>query len=219
MSNVTEDIFRALAGNQDSWRCYEPLRAVMALNDISSPLQQCHFLVQLAHETQLFTRFDENLNYSAEGLACTWPNRYAERDESGNYLKPYQPNAKAKSLHRKPKVIANDVYANRMGNGPPESGEGWLYRGQGFPMLTGKENFINASLAVFQDTSLLDDPSFVQKPEVGAQIAAWYWMSRKCGPMADRDDLRAVRKAFNGGYIGLDKCAALLVKAKKAAGI
>ncbi|HEX5486490.1 MAG TPA: glycoside hydrolase family 19 protein [Limnobacter sp.] len=219
MSNVTEDIFRALAGNQDSWNCFEPLRAVMALQAIDSPLRQCHFLSQFAHETQGFTRFEENLNYSADGLANTWPSRYAQRGTDGHFIQPYQPNAKALSLHRKPQAIANDVYANRMGNGPPSSGEGWRHRGQGIPMLTGKENFANASLAVFLDTSLLDDPGLIRLPEYGAQVAGWYWSRANCNAMADADDVVGITKAINGGLIGLAERKQLLAKAKAAAGI
>lgn len=86
-------------------------------------------------------------------------------------------------------------------------------------MLTGKENFANASLAVFQDTSLLDDPGLVRLPDVGAQVAGWFWARGKCNGLADSDDTMGVTKAINGGLIGLAERQALLVVAKAAAGI
>jgi len=37
--------------------------------------------------------------------------------------------------------IANHVYANRMGNGPEETGDGWQFLGRGLLLLTGKANY------------------------------------------------------------------------------
>jgi putative chitinase len=71
-----------------------------------------------------FTRLVENTNYSAQGMANTWPTRFAVNSNA----KIKEPNALALSLHRN-SAIANNVYANRMGNGSVESGDGSLHRG------------------------------------------------------------------------------------------
>ena len=86
-----------------------------------------HFLAQCAHESMNFTRTTENLNYSAEGLLKTFPSRYDAKT--------------AKEHQRKPELIANKVYANRMGNGNSQSGDGYKYRGRGFIHLTGRANY------------------------------------------------------------------------------
>jgi putative chitinase len=47
------------------------------------------------------------------------------------------------SLPNKAEAIANRIYANRMGNGPEESGDGFRYCGRGLIQLTGKSNYSN----------------------------------------------------------------------------
>lgn len=69
----------------------------------------------------------ENLNYtSAAQIKKTWPTRFPT-------LKSAQP------FVRNPRALANKVYGGRMGNTGPD--DGWTYRGDGLPQLTGKENF------------------------------------------------------------------------------
>src|SRR5690606_24759483 len=102
-------------------------RAIMNYYKLS-PTEAAHFLGQCYHETGGFKTFEENLNYSAQRLLQVFPK--------------YFPNSiVANSYAFKPKLIANRVYANRMGNGDEASGEGWKYRGRGAIQLTGKQNY------------------------------------------------------------------------------
>lgn len=87
----------------------------------ANPRRIAAWLATIAHESARLTALVENLNYSAEGLARTWPARYA--DMIG------QPNATARRIARHPEQIANITYAGRMGNGTAGSGDGWKYRG------------------------------------------------------------------------------------------
>lgn len=98
--------------------------------DTAPPRRLAAWLATIAHESARLTAVVENLNYSAEGLAATWPARYA--DMAG------EPNALAQSIARKPAAIASLTYANRMGNGPSETGDGWIYRGRGLIQITGE---------------------------------------------------------------------------------
>lgn len=88
------------------------------------------FIAQVGHESGQLTRVVENINYSADGLANTWPSRYAEPDGQGGYVKVQvagkvrnKPNTFALTVDRKPEQIANITYGNRMGN--TASGDGW----------------------------------------------------------------------------------------------
>jgi putative chitinase len=69
----------------------------------------------------------ENLNYtSAARIKQTWPSRFASIAEAQPYV-------------GQPQKLANKVYGGRLGNTGPN--DGWIYRGDGLPQLTGKANF------------------------------------------------------------------------------
>src|SRR5258708_5019421 len=91
--------------------------------DIVTDVRIAAFLAQAAHESAELTHLEENLNYPAEALVRMWPKRFTAET--------------AAACARQPEAIANRVYADRLGNGPPESGDGWTYRGRGIFQLTG----------------------------------------------------------------------------------
>ena len=71
------------------------------------------FLATCAVESN-FTKLVENMNYSAKRLADVWPKRFKGEDGKPNNL--------ALKIANNTEAIANVVYANRMGNGPGETG-------------------------------------------------------------------------------------------------
>lgn len=179
-----------------------------ALNrfDITSEKQVAAWIAQTAHESGGYVTLSENLNYSDVGLAGTWPNRFAEIDPSTKKPKKDAkgfniPNRFAKALHRNPEAIANVVYGGRLGNGPIESGEGWKHRGMGLKQLTGKENHKRCGDALGID--FISNPEKLLEPEYASLSAAWFWVDKKCGPLADADDFVGLTKRINGGTIGL----------------
>lgn len=194
----------------ERWLPY--VQAAMARFGISSERQVAAWLAQTAHESGGFVMLTENLNYSADTMATVWPSRFAEhepdpkrpgktrpkKDAKGKNI----PNKFALALHRKPETLANVVYASRMGNGPTESGEGWLYRGRGLKQLTGKDNYTRCGKALELD--LVANPDLLLQPEGAALSAAWFWSVNKCGPLADADDFVGLTKRINGGTIGLE---------------
>lgn len=101
--------------------------------EIDTPARRAAFLAQVGHESSQLTRLVENLNYSAQGLAATWPGRYLGPDG--------QPNALALRLARNPQAIADNTYATRNGNGDEASGDGWRFRGRGLLQITGRANY------------------------------------------------------------------------------
>jgi len=177
----------------------DALNAQLENGGINSNKRLRHFLAQCAHESAGFTRFQENLNYSEQGLRKTF--------------KKYFDAAAAHDYARKPEKIANRAYADRLGNGPEPSGDGWRYRGRGVFQLTGRANYKTFGEKVGAD--LEADPDQAEKPEVAVKVALAYWNDRHLSEKADADDVVGITKGINGGTIGLDDRKALLEKAKK----
>lgn len=167
-----------------------------------SELRMAHFLAQVAHESGHFKTTVENLNYSANGLMKTWPTRFDR--------------VTAEKLARNPEAIANFVYANRMGNRGPESGDGWKFRGRGLLQCTGRDNYDGASQFLYQDDRLLKTPSLLEKGDGAIDSALWYWDLKYLNKMADKDDVVAITKKINGGTNGLNDRIRLLRLAKEA---
>lgn len=164
------------------------------------------FIAQTAHESGGYTALVENLNYRAATMAVCWPNRFAVKNPDGTWAKDAKggkvPNKFALSLEKKPEMIANVVYSNRMGNGSIESGEGWKFRGRGLKQLTGKENYTRCSKALGVD--LVENPDLLLEPEYAARSAAWFWSANGCSKFIDADDFVGLTKRINGGTIGLE---------------
>ncbi|MGF6607071.1 putative chitinase [Paraburkholderia sp. WSM4175] len=172
----------------------DALNVAMREFDISTPARAAAFLAQCAHESSDFTRLVENLNYSADGLANTWPSRFATAQKT---VGRRTPNAAAHRLARNPEAIANHVYANRLGNGDEASGDGWRFRGRGLIQLTGRANYRVASGAFGID--LVDEPQTLEQPALAALVSAWWWSANRVNAIADRGDWLAVSRAVNLG--------------------
>lgn len=94
----------------------------------------------------------ENMNYSAKRIIEVWPSRPEAVKFAGN-----------------PEGLANSVYGNRLGNGPPESGDGFRYRGRGIgAQFTGKDQYIKWSKITGYD--MVATPVLACDLTIGAMI-------------------------------------------------
>ena len=159
---------------------------------ITSPRVTAAFLSNVGAESGSLTTFVENLNYSAQGLADTWPTRYAVNSRAT----PRVPNPLALKIARNPQAIANNCYANRLGNGDEASGDGWKYRGQGPIQITGKDNIRKCLIALGLNPDT--DVEKLQTPEYGAASAAWFFSTHGCIAPAEADDFPTVVLRVNG---------------------
>lgn len=185
------DILKAIADHAGS---------VLPRYGISTPLRMQQFFAQIAHESGGFTIREESLTYTTTArLRAVWPSRFKS-------------DAQARPFVRNPQLLGNTVYASRMGNGSPSSGDGYRYRGRGLAQHTGKDGY--AAIEKITGLPLVAHPDLVNAPEHMLECAAAFWRWKKLGPDADRDDIVAVTKKWNGGTIGLADRKAWLSKAR-----
>lgn len=160
--------------------------------EINTPQRIAAFLAQCAHESGGFTALKENLNYRAATLRKIFP-KYFPTDEMAN---------RYASLPNKQEAIANLVYANRMGNGPPESGDGYRFCGRGLIQLTGRDNY--SWFAASLNIPVEEASEYLQTFEGAAQSACWFWETNGLNKWADTGDILTLTKRINGGTIGLE---------------
>lgn len=167
----------------------KPLNDVLTHFGIADTVERvAAFLAQVGHESGEFKTAIENLNYSATGLRNIFP-KYFNTDKL------------AAEYARKPEKIANRVYANRMGNGNEQSGDGWKFRGKGLLQLTGKNNHQQFADDVGMTLDEVND--FLLTPSGAISSAAWFWDQNKLNQYADANDFVKLTKRINGGTIGL----------------
>ena len=164
---------------------------VMNSFHINTPLRLGHFLAQCGHESGGFTVRIENLNYSAEALFRVFRKYFPTMELAQEYA-------------RQPVRIGSRVYANRIGNGPENSWEGFIFRGRGYIQLTGKVNY--KAFDKFVPENIITDPDLVAI-KYPLLSAAWFWGSRNLNAIADEGDsdevVGRVTRIVNGGYNGL----------------
>lgn len=160
--------------------------------EINTPQRIAAFIAQCSHESGGFMAIKENLNYRWQTLRKIFP-RYFPTDELAQEYA---------SKPNKAEAIANRVYANRMGNGPEQSGDGYRYCGRGLIQLTGRENYswFAASLSITPEEA----SQYMETFEGAAQSACWFWETNKLNTWADTGDIVTLTKKINGGTIGLE---------------
>jgi putative chitinase len=190
----------------------EPLNLAMARFEITTPARVAMFLPNLAHESQRFRRGRENLYYTTTARLLDMFGRHVTQAEAPRFL-------------RQPEKLANRVYANRLGNGPESSGDGWRFRGGGPIGLTFRRNYRLCGADI--GFTLEEQPELIERKDVGALAAAWFWWTNGCNAMADAGKFDAICDAINLGHQtkkvgdsnGYQDRLALFASAKTAIGV
>jgi putative chitinase len=189
---ITQQQLGACIGNNpylEQWT--EALNKILPDYEIDTPQRVAAFVAQSAHESGNFTALHENLNYRAETLRKVFPKYFTDASA-----------AQIASQPNKAELIANRVYANRMGNGDEASGDGFRYCGRGLIQLTGKSNY--QAFAESIETPVEQIPEFLATFEGAIQSACWFWESNNLNQYADSGDIVTMTKRINGGTIGLE---------------
>jgi len=128
--------------------------------------------------------------------------------ETGNFLHLKELGGNRYLAQYDPTV--NPAKARSLGN--TQSGDGAKYKGRGFIQITGKANYAQAGQAL--GLPLEQRPELVERPDVAAKVAVWYWQNRVAPKVSNFNDTAAVTKPINSGLKGLqdrhDKYAAIV---------
>ncbi len=184
-----DQLAQIIPGNPylDHW--YHALTEILPEYEINTPQRVAAFVAQCAHESGGFKALKENLNYRAATLRKVFPKYFPTDDLANAYA-------------GKQEMIANKVYANRMGNGPEESGDGFRYCGRGLIQLTGKDNY--SWFAASLEMPVEEVPEYLATFEGAVQSACWFWETNNLNVQADAGDIKTMTKKINGSYIGLE---------------
>lgn len=205
----TAEILRMLAPTLPLDRASEyaaALAPAMRQFAINTPVRAAAFLATIAFETAGFRSLEESLDY-----------RNPERlDMMFTAVKGVE---HAKQLiDAGPAAIANVIYANKLGNGDAESGDGYRYRSRGFIGVFGRVNY--ARLGLQTGKPYLDEPDLLAQPENAAFAASWIWNDRHANAAADANDFEQVVAAINGpAKLGLAERQVYWQKARAAYGL
>jgi putative chitinase len=183
--------FQAIVGNNpyaEHW--IEALNKCFDEYEINTPLRQAAFMGECCVESAKFTAIQENLNYRASSLNAQWKSHFPTMEIAQQY-------------EHKPEMIANRAYANRMGNGPEESGDGWRFRGKGLIQLTGRDNYQGFADSV--GMSIDDAAAYLETFEGCVQSACYFWESHNLNALADQGDIDKISHIINGGTLGIEE--------------
>lgn len=119
--------------------------------------KKAYMLATVRHEVgQNMIPIVENMNYTAKRITEVWPKRFP----TINSAAPYAHN---------PEKLANNVYGNRLGNGPASTGDGFRYRGRGIgAQFTGKVNY--EKFSKLYNIDLVNHPELAVDLVLGAKI-------------------------------------------------
>lgn len=205
---ITLETMRRFAGPKASAEILQAIvdvaPVVLPKYGITTPARMRQFFSNIAVESAGFTTIrEENLTYTTtKRLRQVWPSRFPT-------------DAAAAPFVRNPQKLANTVYANRMGNGAPSTGDGFRFRGRSLPQLTGKDAYL--AIGAIMGLDLAANPHLIcELPHIlEAAAAFWKWKGAALVRAADAGQTSAVRKIWNGGTTGLNDVLAWLARADK----
>jgi putative chitinase len=197
---LASEVFAVLAPSARSNYvvAFQTGEAALESHQITTPLRLSHFLAQMLEETGGGNILIENLTYTtADRLMLIFG--------VGNHSAAVRTDEVAGLLNN-PQRLAERVYglgnpskARELGN--IRQGDGYKYRGRGPLQTTGSLNYQRAGnragVDFYTSPDLILEPAHVLSPALND------WTDNGLNGPADRNDLRAITKAINGGYNGL----------------
>ncbi|MFT7880938.1 MAG: hypothetical protein ABXS91_11160 [Sulfurimonas sp.] len=151
---------------------------------VDTKLRQAHFFAQMREEVGVNFGLSraESLNYKCKALTKLFSYFRKNRSEAKKL-------GRCNGHRADQEAIANRVYANRMGNGGIDSGDGWRTRGRGAFQLTGTVNYKRITRVIYERTGIVLDfysePGLLLTP-IGAIMSAMaFWYDNGLWKIAD----------------------------------
>lgn len=155
---------------------------------------KCHFLANCYVESDAFTRTQENLNYSVEGLLKTFSRaRISERE-----AKLYGRSAAHPANQRK---LAEILYKG--------------FPGRGLIQLTWRDNYEDYSRAAHGDDRVVEDPEILARLPECVVSAGWFFYTHVPRDLQNGVDVAAVRRKINPAGLGIDEAEKQFERAHK----
>jgi putative chitinase len=170
-----------------------------ALFGVTEPREIAGIVAQFGHETQSFTAMEECLYYRDPARAVLLFRTAFDKDRDG--VADPQEIAEAMRYMKNSEMMANRAYANRSGNGPESSGDGWKYRGRGYTHLTFLDNYRIAA-AMPGAADYVRYPDLVAQPEHAALTGFNYWKKNRVGEALLASNIDAATRIINPGMAG-----------------
>ena len=188
MSFSVQQLAKMLPGNPNVKNWFNSFALFFPDTELDTIERIAAFIAECSVESGNFTQLNENLNYSAEGLMRVWPRRFPNVEFTNQYA-------------RQPEKIANYVYANRMGNGNEESGDGWLFHGRGIIQITGRSSY--QDFANYTNMPIEEVCDYLLTVDGATESACWFWKTQNLNHYLETQGIDKVSRIVNGGDTGL----------------
>lgn len=175
----------------------ESLLVTAYRSGLTNPAELANFMGQTQHESQNFSRLEENLNYSGTRLYDVFPKRNGLTREQAQTI------ANIPDATERRRAVAEQVYGGTWGNnnlGNTEAGDGYAYRGRGYMQLTGRSNYATYGKALGMD--LVNQPELAARERNAERIAVQYWKTSVQPEHGASTDVSKAGSIINTGAVG-----------------
>lgn len=142
-----------------------------SLYNVVEPIVAIHILAQAGYESEGFTKTTFNFKLSPSELAKLCPACFSVNKSK----RIRQPNLLSYRIKNNQNFIANNMYANILGNRGVDSGDGWRNRGGGYILLNGAT--IWYAYSDYKGVPIGEIQDWVRCTKMGAaDSACWYFL-------------------------------------------